>query len=52
MRAAAANTGNRKEVMALLLNRQGDEITIIDKVVKAIAANIGYKQEVMAFLLK
>ncbi|KAH7124601.1 vegetative incompatibility protein HET-E-1 [Dactylonectria macrodidyma] len=37
VKAAAANWGNGKEVMALLLERRGDEISITEEVVKAAA---------------
>ena len=37
--------------MALLLDRQGDEITITEEVVKAAAGNYRNGEEVMALLL-
>ncbi|WYZ34724.1 hypothetical protein EsH8_I_001000 [Colletotrichum jinshuiense] len=39
VKAAAENVGGSKEVMALLLDRRGDEIQITEEVVKAAAAN-------------
>ncbi|KAM4061089.1 NACHT domain-containing protein [Hirsutella rhossiliensis] len=48
---AAGNLGNGKEVMTLLLDRRGDQITITDEVVKAAAGNFRNGKEVMALLL-
>ncbi|XP_044716492.1 NACHT domain-containing protein [Hirsutella rhossiliensis] len=45
------NLGNGKEVMTLLLDRRGDQITITDEVVKAAAGNFRNGKEVMALLL-
>ncbi|KAK4178043.1 hypothetical protein QBC36DRAFT_112384 [Triangularia setosa] len=50
--AAARNVENGKEVMALLLERRGDDIEITEEVVKAAAENSGNGKEVMAFLLE
>ncbi|KAK2608999.1 hypothetical protein QQS21_002479 [Conoideocrella luteorostrata] len=49
--AAASNWRRGKGVLALLLERRGDEIMITDKVVKAAAGNGSSGKEVMAFLL-
>ncbi|KAJ5781118.1 hypothetical protein N7457_006278 [Penicillium paradoxum] len=49
--AAAENHWNGKEVMTLLLDRCGDQITITDKVMKAAARNGGQGEKVMALLL-
>jgi hypothetical protein len=51
VRAAAKNYRNGKEVMALLLDQRGDQITITEDVVKAAARNRGNGKEVMALLL-
>ncbi|KAK7398584.1 hypothetical protein QQX98_012040 [Neonectria punicea] len=51
VKAAAGNRGDGKEVMALLLDQQGDQITITEEVVKAAAGNYGNGKEVMALLL-
>ena len=42
---------NGKEVMALLLDRRGDQIQITEDVVKAAASNGQNGKEVMALLL-
>jgi len=39
VKAAAGNSGNGKEVMSLLLEGRGTEITIMEEVVKAAAGN-------------
>ncbi|KAF6806913.1 ankyrin domain protein [Colletotrichum plurivorum] len=49
--AAAGNWRNGKEVMALLLDRRGDQITITEEVVKAAAGNQQNGKEVMELLL-
>ncbi|KAH7218857.1 hypothetical protein DER44DRAFT_739024 [Fusarium oxysporum] len=49
--AAAGNWNHGMEVMMLLLDRQGDEITITEEVVKAAAGNSGNGMAVMALLL-
>ncbi|KAN0077667.1 hypothetical protein V8E54_005971 [Elaphomyces granulatus] len=49
--AAALTKKNAKEMMALLLDRQGDQIQITEDVVKAAARNEGNGKEVMALLL-
>ncbi|KAF4455375.1 Vegetative incompatibility protein HET-E-1 [Fusarium austroafricanum] len=49
--AAAGNSGNGKDVMALLLDRRGDEITITEEVVKTAAGNYRNGKKVMALLL-
>ncbi|KAK2591555.1 hypothetical protein QQS21_010748 [Conoideocrella luteorostrata] len=46
--AAAGNSDSGEELIALLLDRQGDKITITDKVVRAAAGN---NKEVIALLL-
>ena len=51
VQAVAANRRNGSKVMALLLDRRGDEITITEKVVEAAAANRGNGKEAMALLL-
>ncbi|KAN0078747.1 hypothetical protein V8E54_005260 [Elaphomyces granulatus] len=48
---AAASIQNAKEMMALLLDRQGDQIQITEEVVKAAANNEGNGEGVMALLL-
>ncbi|KAF7168290.1 hypothetical protein CNMCM6106_003531 [Aspergillus hiratsukae] len=48
---AAANQHNAKILMALLLDRRGDQIQITEDVVKAAAGNRGNGDEVMALLL-
>ncbi|KAN0077784.1 hypothetical protein V8E54_006088 [Elaphomyces granulatus] len=48
---AAASIENAKEMMALLLDRQGDQIQITEDVVKAAAINWKNGKEVMALLL-
>ena len=48
---AAASIENAKEMMALLLDRRGDQIQITEDVVKAAASNWGNGKEVMALLL-
>lgn len=50
-RAAAKNTINGKEVMALLLDRRGDQIAITEPIVAAAAENTTNGKEVMALLL-
>ena len=49
--ATAGNSKNGKEVMSLLLDRRGDQITITEEVVKAAARNRVSGEEVMALLL-
>jgi ATP:corrinoid adenosyltransferase len=49
--AASGNEGNGKEVMTLLLDRCGDQITITDEVVSAAATNLTNGKEVMTLLL-
>ncbi|KAJ0126878.1 hypothetical protein HZ326_30018 [Fusarium oxysporum f. sp. albedinis] len=49
--AAASNRGKGKEIMALLLDRRGDQVTITEDVVKAAAGNWMSGKEVMALLL-
>ena len=49
--AAASTEKNAKEMMALLLDRRGDQIQITEDVVKAAASNIGNGKAVMALLL-
>lgn len=49
--AAAGNCENGKEVMTLLLDRRGDQITITEEVVKAAARNSWNGKEVMTLLL-
>ncbi|KAH6970504.1 hypothetical protein BKA56DRAFT_678495 [Ilyonectria sp. MPI-CAGE-AT-0026] len=49
--AAAGNYRNGKEVMALLLDRRGDDIPVTEEVVKTAAGNSGNGKEVMALLL-
>jgi hypothetical protein len=39
VRAAVGNLGNGKDIITLLLNRQGSEVKIIKKVVRAAAGN-------------
>ncbi|RBA10996.1 hypothetical protein FPRO05_14321 [Fusarium proliferatum] len=51
MQIAASSSNNGKEVIALLLDRRGDEVTITEKVVKAAAANYSHGKEVMELLL-
>jgi ankyrin repeat protein len=50
LKAAAGNSESGKEVMALLLDRRGDQITITEDVVKAAAGNYESGKEVMALL--
>jgi predicted GNAT family acetyltransferase len=52
VKAAARNRGSGKEVMALLLERRGDQVEITEDVVKAAARNRGSGKEVMALLLE
>jgi ankyrin repeat protein len=49
--AAAENYNNGKEIMALLLDRRGDEIQITQEVVVAAAGNWNSGKEVIALLL-
>ena len=49
--AAASIEENAKEMMALLLDRRGDQIEITEDVVKAAAGNRGNGKQVMALLL-
>ncbi|KAF6807599.1 heterokaryon incompatibility protein [Colletotrichum musicola] len=49
--AAAGNGKNGKEVMELLLDRRGDQITITEELVKAAAGNWFNGKEVIALLL-
>ncbi|ORY70345.1 uncharacterized protein BCR38DRAFT_405961 [Pseudomassariella vexata] len=51
IKAAAENKYSGKEVMALLLDRRGDQITITEEVIKAVAENEDSGKEVMALLL-
>lgn len=52
LRSVQIITGSfHQEVMALLLNRQGDEVTITDKVVRAAAGNSSSGDKVMMLLL-
>ena len=51
MEAAAGNNWSGKEVMTLLLDRWGDQITITEEVVEAAAGNEGNGKEVMTLLL-
>jgi hypothetical protein len=46
-----AAAGNGKEVIALLLDQRGDQITITEEVVKAAAGNWENGKEVIALLL-
>ncbi|KAN0070390.1 hypothetical protein V8E54_011259 [Elaphomyces granulatus] len=48
---AAASIKNAKEMMALLLDRRGDQIQITEGVIKAAASNDRNGKEVMALLL-
>jgi hypothetical protein len=48
VKAAASNSWNGKEVMALLLDRRGDWIQTTEDVVKAATSNVGNGKEVMA----
>jgi hypothetical protein len=47
--AAAENQGNGKEVMTLLLNQRGDQITVTEEAVSTIANT--FDKEVMTLLL-
>jgi hypothetical protein len=49
MEEAASNYRNGKELMALLLDRRGEDVVITEEVVKAAASN---RKEVMALLLE
>ncbi|KAN0077644.1 vegetative incompatibility protein HET-E-1 [Elaphomyces granulatus] len=49
--AAASTNKNAKEMMALLLDRRGDQIQITEDVIKAAASNWRSGEEVMALLL-
>lgn len=49
--AAAGNSENSHEIMELLLDRKGDEITITEEVIIAAAGNWGNGHEVMNVLL-
>jgi hypothetical protein len=49
--AAAGKEENGKEVIALLLNQKGDQITITEEVVKAAVRNQRDAKEVIALLL-
>lgn len=51
VKAAAGNKENRKEVIALLLDRCGDQITITEEVVEATADNKENRKEVITLLL-
>ncbi|KAK3695688.1 hypothetical protein B0T22DRAFT_114601 [Podospora appendiculata] len=51
VKAAAEKNRNGKELMTLLLDRRGDQITVTEEVVKAAAGNDGNGKEVMALLL-
>ena len=51
MKVVASNDLNGKEVMALLLDRRGDQIQITEDMVKAAASNEFDGKEVMALLL-
>ncbi|KAL6886872.1 Pfs, NACHT, and ankyrin domain protein [Trichoderma evansii] len=48
---AAAENRNGKEIMALLLDQRGDQVTITEEVVKAAAGNWRDGKKVMALLL-
>ncbi|KAH7163709.1 Pfs, NACHT, and ankyrin domain protein [Fusarium sp. MPI-SDFR-AT-0072] len=48
---AASSSNNGKEVIALLLDRRGDEVAITEKVVKSAAANYSHGKEVIELLL-
>jgi len=50
VKAAAGNDESGLEVMALILERRGDQFNITEEVVKAAAANSGCGSEVMALL--
>ncbi|KAK8142660.1 hypothetical protein G3M48_008436 [Beauveria asiatica] len=52
MTLAAAGIRNGKDVMALLLEQRGDEITITEEVVIAAMGNVWNGKEVMALLLE
>ncbi|KAK4118030.1 ankyrin [Parathielavia appendiculata] len=52
VKAAAGNWRNGKEVMALLLEKRGDEVKITEEVVKAAAGNRRNGKEVMTLLLE
>jgi hypothetical protein len=47
--AAAGNYRNSREVMTLLLDRRGDQVSITERVVKGAVRN---SKEVMALLLE
>jgi len=51
LKAAAGNFGRGKEVMAVLLDKRGDQVQITEDVVKAAAGNERRGKEVMALLL-
>ncbi|KAK2061333.1 hypothetical protein LY76DRAFT_644041 [Colletotrichum caudatum] len=51
IKAAAANEESGKDIMALLLDKRGDNIQITKEIVKAAAENWGNGQEIMALLL-
>ena len=51
VKAAAANQAKGMEVMGILVNQRGDEITITEEVVKAAAGNTRSGKEVMTLLL-
>ena len=50
--AAARNEYNGKELMKLLLQERGQEISITEAVVKAAASNGGNGKEIMRLLLQ
>jgi hypothetical protein len=50
-KAAAGNHTKGNEVMALLLDQQGDQITITEEIVKAVAKSCDGGKEVMTLLL-
>lgn len=51
MQVAVRNLNNRMELMILLLNRRGDQITIIEEVVKAAVGNFRNSKKVIVLLL-
>ncbi|KAF1835671.1 hypothetical protein BDW02DRAFT_629345 [Decorospora gaudefroyi] len=52
LQAAAENTDRGKELVALFVERRGDEVKITEKVVQAAAGNEDSGKEVMALLLE
>jgi hypothetical protein len=45
------NLGSGKDIIALLLDRRGDKVQIIEEVVKAAAENLGSGKDIIALLL-